>query len=202
MTEEKMKEKLVVYEALKNTALHCEDGIRNARMCMYTVYFAILAFSFEHHWMFLISFFVLIAFQTMINNDRIAIERISSYIRVFFETKQDGMHWSLINKDEEHLSVYRTQYQNIGWRINLASSSLLAAISFFSLIVTSLHDYRINDFPIMIWLEITVAVLLFTLVIYINRKMYMGSLKDKRTTKALEKSMEDFYKKHYGNPEK
>lgn len=39
-------ENMVVYEALKNTVLHCEDGIRNAKIQMYTVYFVMLPFSF------------------------------------------------------------------------------------------------------------------------------------------------------------
>lgn len=32
----------------------------------------------------------------------------------FFENKRGDMHWSTLNKDEKHLSVYRMQYQNIG----------------------------------------------------------------------------------------
>lgn len=113
-----IQENMVVYESLKNSALHCEDGIRNARLQMYTVYFVMLPFSFAYHGIFLVTFIVLIAFQTIINTEKIAIERISSYIRVFFEEKRDDIHWSLLNKDSIHLDSYSKQYKNLGWYIN------------------------------------------------------------------------------------
>ena len=90
------EENIVIYEALKNTVLHCEDGIRNARIYMYSVYFVLLGIGFDNHrWIIFITFFVLIAFQTMINTDRVAIERVSSYLRIFFETKSTFGVWKL-----------------------------------------------------------------------------------------------------------
>lgn len=38
----RQEENLIVYEAVKNTALRCEDCIRNARIYMYVAYFALL----------------------------------------------------------------------------------------------------------------------------------------------------------------
>lgn len=192
-----IKENIVVYEALKNTVLHCEDGIRNARIYMYTVYFTLLAFGFKYHWMHLVSFLVLIAFQTMINQDRIAIERISSYIRVFFEEKRNDMHWSLLNKDEVHLAIYRTQYKNLGWYINNSGASILAILSFGILIVTALKNYSVSEIPYTILVELFIACLLCILVIYVNTKMYIDNIRNQNSIQILDDSIKSFYTRCY-----
>lgn len=197
-----IEENMAVYEALKNTALHCEDGIRNARIYMYTIYFTLLSLGFTYRWMFLVSFFVLIAFQTMINMDRVAVERVSSFIRIFFESKRNDMHWSLLNKDEDHLAAYRTQYQNIGWYINYAGASLLSVLSLLAMLITYLHDYNISEFPVTVWMELIIALLLCGLVIYINSRMYVSSVKHKDTIRVIDSSIEVFYNKCYTTCEK
>ena len=80
-----MKENIAVYETLRNSIVSCEERIANEKIYMYVVYFAMLAFSFERSWMILVSYLVLIVFQTLINGDRMAVEKASTYIRIFFE---------------------------------------------------------------------------------------------------------------------
>ena len=67
---EKPLEDIIVYESLKNTALHCEDGVRNAKIYMYVVYFTLLTIYFAlplsnnySHWLLLLSFLILITFH-------------------------------------------------------------------------------------------------------------------------------------------
>lgn len=166
-------ENMVVYEALKNTALHCEDGIRNARIQMYTVYFVMLPFSFTYHGIFFVTFIVLIAFQAMINTEKIAIERVASYIRVFFEETRNDMHWSLLNKNAEHLDSYNKQYRNIGWYINIYASSILAVISFTSMVVVCTTQNKAADnIPLSVCAQIGVALLLCIVTIVVNTKYY------------------------------
>lgn len=186
-----------MYEAVKNTALHCEDGVRNAKIYMYTVYFAVLAFGFNHRWIHLVSFVVLIAFQSMINSDRIAVERASSFIRIFFESQRKDMHWSLLNKDPEHIATYRTQYQNIGWYINHFSASILASISLLIMLGTTFSDYELKDIPCKIWAEVFIAVILYVLVIYINKKTYVSAEKHKDSIRVIDSSIKTFYEKCY-----
>ena len=190
-----IQEDIVVYEALKNTALHCEDGVRSARLQMYTIYFAMLPFCFTYNWIFLVTFIVLIAFQAIMNTERIAIERISSYIRVFFEEKRGGMHWSLLNKDSEHISSYSKLYKNLGWYIEIYASSLLAVISFVSMIVVYVNkNYSINGIPTPVRIQIGVALLLCIVTIVINRKYY-DFTRGKKTIRVLDQSIRDFYER-------
>jgi hypothetical protein len=190
-----IRENLIVYEALKNTTLHCEDGIRNARIYMYSVYFLVITFGVEYNWLFWVSFFVLIAFQTMMNIDRIAVERISSYIRVFFESKRDDMHWSLLNKDIQHLEAYQMIYKNIGWYIHTAGASILAGISFVAIIFISLDKYDIYNQPSAILLVVLMDVILFGAVLYVNSKVYINPKKDEAALSVLDSSVEKFYAK-------
>lgn len=201
---EKHSENLIVYEALKNTVLHCEDCGRNARIYMYVVYFALLTIYFtspaavyQSHWLILLSFLVLITFQTMINSSSIAIERISSYIRIFFETKRNDMHWSLLNKDKEHLTFYNATYQNIGWHINYWGATLLAFVSLIIIIYQILSDHSICEWTIYDLIEISAGCALFGLVFFVNKDSYINNEKHKDTISKLDKSIEEFYNKYY-----
>lgn len=190
-------ENMVVYEALKNTALHCEDGIRNAKIQMYTVYFVMLPFSFAYHGIFLVTFIVLLAFQAIMNTERIAIERASSYIRVFFEEKRNDMHWSLLNKNPEHIASYSKQYKNIGWYVNTYAASILAIISFVSMVVVyTSQNYATGSIPLLAVIQICIALLLCILVIVVNTKYY-DYRTGKKTIEVLDDGIRDFYKIYY-----
>lgn len=190
-----LQENIVVYEALKNTALHCEDGVRSARLQMYTIYFAMLPFCFTYNWIFLVTFIVLIAFQAIMNTERIAIERISSYIRVFFEEERGDMHWSLLNKDSEHISSYSKLYKNLGWYIEIYASSILSVISFISMTVVYVNkNYSIDGLPTSVWIQIGAALLLCIVTIVVNSKYY-DFASGKATITILDKSIGDFYKR-------
>lgn len=202
--KESHSENLIVYEALKNTVLHCEDCGRNARIYMYVVYFAVLTIYFtsssavyQSHWLILLSFLVLITFQTMIHSSSIAIERISSYIRIFFETKRNDMHWSLLNKDKEHLAFYNATYQNIGWHINYWGATLLAFVSLIIIIYQILSDHSICEWTIYDLVEIIIGCSLFYLVFFINKGSYINNEKHRDSISNLDKSIEKFYNKYY-----
>lgn len=190
-----IQENMVVYESLKNSALHCEDGISNARLQMYTVYFVMLPFSFAYHGIFLVIFIVLIAFQTIINTEKIAIERISSYIQVFFEEKRDDIHWSLLNKDSIHLDSYSKQYKNLGWYINIYTSSILAVISLVSMIaVHARQSLTTPNIPISVWIQIGLVFILCIVSIVVNRRYYDYKT-GRKMISALDKSIQDFYER-------
>ena len=191
------EENEMAYSALRDTILHCEDGIRTARIQMYTVYFVMLGFGFERQWLLLVTFLVLISFQAMINEGRIAVERASSYIRIFFETKRNDIHWSLLNKDEEHLSVYRLRFQNIGWHVNTVGASLLAVVSLVTLLVTNLNKYghQLCELPASVWIEAVIAAVLCFTVFRVNGKYYTGKKRHRSTIKDIDASIEQFYEK-------
>lgn len=145
------------------------------------------------------TFIVLIAFQAMMNTDRIAIERVSSYIRVFFEEPRNDMHWSKLNKDEKHLDSYSKQYRNIGWYINMYASSILAVISFISMVVVYATRYNAaDDIPLSVCVQIGVALLLCLVAIVVNTKYYDFKT-GKSIIKALDDGIQEFYNTCYNS---
>lgn len=196
-----LKESDMVYESLRDTIAHYEDGMRSSRHCMYSVYFIMVAFAFQQRWVFLLSFLVLISFQSMINCDRLAVERMSAYIRIFFESKRDDIHWEALNKDSRHTSVYRTIFRDFGWSINTASASLLAGASLIGMVTATFEAYGNNyrAFPPDAWVGMCTALLLFFLVLCINKKMYLNGFssesKDKATIAIIDMNLEEFYQR-------
>ena len=185
-----LKESDMVYKALRDSIIHCEDGMRSSRHCMYSVYFIMVTFAFQQRWVFLLSFLVLISFQSMINSGHLAVERMSTYIRVFFESKRDDIHWGRLNKDPKHTAV-----------INTASASLLAGASLIGMVTATFEAYGNNyrAFPPDAWVGMCTALLLFFLVLCINKKMYLNGFssesKDKATIAIIDMNLEEFYQR-------
>lgn len=196
-----LKESDMVYKALRDSIIHCEDGMRSSRHCMYSVYFIMVTFAFQQRWVFLLSFLVLISFQSMINSGHLAVERMSTYIRIFFESKRDDIHWERLNKDPKHTAVYQTTCRDFGWFINTASSSLLAGASLIGMVIATVETYGSNyrAFPPDAWVGMCTALLLFFLVLCVNKKIYLNrdssESKDKATIAIIDMNLEEFYQR-------
>jgi len=186
------EENLIEYEALRNSILQCESSIKNETIYMYVTYFALIAFGFEHSWMFLVSFVVLIIFQNQINGDRLAIEKISTYIRIFFENQRTDIHWETLNKDLKGMNSYSNYIRNLGWYIDKAGSSFLAAISLVVLIVKLLQSNK-QQITALSTIQLILGFVLFIIVVYINSKFYLAN----KTSLIfnIEKEFSDFKKR-------
>lgn len=184
-------ENIIVYEALRNSIISCEERINNEKIYMYVTYFALLAFGFDHSWTILLTYPVLIAFQSLINGDRMAIEKTSTYIRVFFENNSD-IHWETLHKDQRYLHAYSVATRNIGWFIEKHASSLLAIFSFLTSLIT--FSQQCNYFFSL--LSLIFAFVLCIGVIIINMKLYINN---GDTGGELENSIREFYKQYYGD---
>lgn len=186
-------ENLAVYEALRNSIVSCEERIANETIYMYVIYFAMLSFGFQYNWLFLVTFVVLIVFQAMINTDKLAIEKASTYIRVFFEEVRDDMHWETMHKDSSHLDAYKKKIRNIGWYLNKYGSSCLAIISFIALIVTLIqqHDYIICKLSASQIIMVVIAVILCGVAVRVNKQVYINN---GESNDSVSKSIEKFHK--------
>lgn len=165
--KDKPKEELIVYEMVRNSIVSCEERVRNETIYMYVTYFTMLSFGFTYNWLFLVTFIVLVTFQSMINCDRLAVEKASAYIRVFFEESGYNIHWESLHKDMDFLSVYDAQAKNLGWYFNTSSSSILAIISFISMLGSS---YKAQGFDYLLHgkaIELAVGFIVCLIVIYI-----------------------------------
>ena len=195
--EKSVQENIVVYETLRNSIISCEERLVNEKIYMFVVYFALLAFSFDRSWLILVSYPVLIVFQTLINGDRQAVEKASIYIRVFFE-ENGNIHWETLHKEQYHLKAYKKATRNIGWYIEKSGSSILALTSFLALLIISLQQYSLCTLPSDLKIELMVAIFLCIFVFYINRKMYInnGDMEG-----DLENSIREFYQLCYEQQE-
>lgn len=163
-------ENMAVYETLRNNIINCENRISNERISMYVVYFALLAFAVNYDWLILVSFLVLLVFQTLIDIDRIMISKTSIYIKKFFE-ENGNIHWETWH-NEKYLKTYRKNYKNIAWQVNEIAASLLAVVSFATLLIISFQEYKIEKLPLGHVIEIISAAILLCFIMYTNLSFY------------------------------
>lgn len=187
-------ENLAVYEALRNSIVSCEERIQNISINMYIVYFAMFSFGFTFNWLFPASCMMLISFQAMINIDRRSIEKVSAYIRVFFEEQRKDIHWESLHKDAEHLLAYNNEVRNIGWYFDRYGSSILASFSLISLLFSILSNQKLTTSPVESITQIAVTFCFVVLVVCINRKLFRntGIQED-----GITKSIRVFYQKAF-----
>lgn len=175
MNSREQREDIAVYEALRSSIVSSEDRIKNATVSMYVVYFAMLTFGFHYRWLLYISFMVLMIFQAMINDDRLAIEKTSIYIRIFFEEEGRSIHWESLHKDMDFLKAVRTRNRDIAWFLYHFGASCLSLVSFFALIVPLFQQYsRWEDTMTNHALSILAALGGCLLVVYINSRRYVN----------------------------
>ena len=189
-------EDMAVYETLRSQTISCKNRISNERISIYVVYFALLAFAVNYSWLILVSFLVLIVFQTLINLDRIIISKTSIYLKKFFEEKSN-IHLETWH-DDKYLKTYRKNYKNIAWWVNEIAASLLAFVSFATLLITSFQEYRIEELPMGLVVEIIIAAILLCFIIYINLSFYhkLTSIKE-----DLKDSVKKLYNEFYAQQE-
>lgn len=187
-----MEENIVVYEALRNSIVSCEERIRQETTSMYIIYFTMFSFGFTYSWLFMLSCIVLISFQSMINSDRLSIEKASTYIRIFFEEDRHDIHWESLHKDTLHLSVYNAEIKNVGWYFDKYGSTILSIFSFFSLLFSILKVKDVKQLPPETIIQVVVTFGLVLIVIYMNRKFYINTGKKED---PITVSIQEFYNK-------
>ena len=89
-----IKESKAVYSSLRSEILLIEEMQRNVFLYMNSIFAVLYTLGVQFgHIFFLMTFIVLIPFQSKINYYSWAIRKMSIYIRVFFEETSDNIHW-------------------------------------------------------------------------------------------------------------
>lgn len=193
-----MKENLVVYSALRDHILHKEDQISNETIYMYVTYFALLAVgSIWNQWVALATFIDLIVFQSMINGDQWSIIKASIYIKTFFETKSDDIHWESLHTYPYYQSVFgETIRKTVGWNICKRGAEILSVFSFLSILFSELSKCNYSYQNILPGAAIRIALAFFLLLttIFVN-KQYFSLRGNRDMDKKLEQVMDEFYGK-------
>lgn len=193
-----MEENLAVYETLRAHILQKENQIANETIYMYVTYFALLTVgSIWNSWISLLPFLILIVFQSMVNSDQWAITRASIYIRVFFESKRNDIHWESLHQDSFCIAVFTgATSRTIGWYICKWGAAILSLLSFLAILVPILHgaNYQLNEISSYLTAEIVIAFILCMIAIYVNIQ-YFASRDEQSRNQKLAQAICDFYAK-------
>lgn len=195
-----MKENIAVYEALRNHILHFQSAIMNETIYMYVVYIALFSLGFTYDWLFLVSFIVLLVFQSMINCHLWEIRKATIYIEVFFEKERDDIHWEKLHRDPAYqLVVVKSRIRSVDWYIRKNGASLLAVLSFMSILFMSIYSvsFEIQNLPMTAITQIIAASVLCILTIYTNRSYFKIDDQGRQEDDDLRNAINNFFKKSY-----
>ena len=86
------------YNALRAELLSKQEQKRSVWLHMYILYISLYVLGFEvSHYLFLLTFLIIIPYQASINNLEWTTARISAYIRIFYEDKETTQRWETMN---------------------------------------------------------------------------------------------------------
>lgn len=168
----KQKENLREYESLRNEIISLEEQQRNVWIYMYVIFSTLFALGLQWSpYLFLVNYIVLIPFQCVINSCYRAIQRISTYIMVFFEDCNPSFNWESLQISEEYLDYYEKRNNGITDFIRKSGATHLGFITtgFFCGKIL-IHNYNHNIFEINvtdICLSL-LSILLFFVLLKIN----------------------------------
>ena len=185
MNEIERKENLVVYEALRNNILQHELKMIDIIIYMYVVYFALLTIALTwERILILLSFVMLIVFQSMLNEERWTIAKTSMYIQIFFENQRNDIHWESLHHNKRYQRYHAKHYKRISWFLERWASSLLAMISLVAL-VYSIFQSLIISVTVSKIVILALGVILTTLVLYTN-KLFFTNIDNKELVRQLQ----------------
>lgn len=169
-----MKEKLEVYQALRNEIISTEEQRRNVWIYMYVIYISLFVLGMEWNYhLFLVTYIVIIPFQVVINDYCWSISKISTYIRLFIENNRKDINWESMHVYNEYKIYYSNRQKTFLGIVRYTGAVQLGAMSSFFFIVYCLKNNKINSvFEIsktdLCW--IFLSVVLFIIAILVNQE--------------------------------
>jgi len=147
-----IQESELVYSALRNELILIEEMQRNMYIYMYSIYAVLYAVGVQFgNIFFLLTYIVLIPFQSKIDLYNWSITKMSIYIRVFFEEKRNDIHWEslqtypLLIRAEKHK---KNTLAGIFSRYDAALLGCLATISFIFIEIKKFFSFNANSITI------------------------------------------------------
>ena len=171
-----MKEKIEVYESLRNEILTMEEMQRNVWIYMYVLFCTLFVLGLQ--WsnnLFLVSYIILIPFQCVINDYRWSISKMSTYIRIFFENEDRNIGWETLQVSEIYRTYDRQKKRSIRNVIGMSGSihlGLLATSFYCGYTLKDLYSNNYFVLEIENILLIIVSILLFMFLVMLNRAFY------------------------------
>ena len=102
-----MESKLAELSNLRIEIISKQEQKRNVWLHMYILFVSLFVLGLEvSHYLFLLTFVILIPYQEVINNMEWNVSRISAYIRTFFEKDNPDLNWESMNTQYESYLRY------------------------------------------------------------------------------------------------
>ena len=168
----KTNEKIQEYEALRNEIISMQELQRTVWINMYVLFCTLFVLGLQwSHYLFLVTYIILIPFQCVINDFLWSVSKISTYIRVFFENERDDMHWENFHIYDVYQEYYKRKSNSLTGLIRVSGSVHLGflATGFFCG-YTLLENFDGNRFTLtgLNIFFMLFSVLLFFIVMKIN----------------------------------
>lgn len=171
-----MSEKIEVYNSLRNEIISFEETQRNVWIYMYVLFGTLFILGLQwSHFLFLISYIILIPFQCVINDYAFKITKMASYIRVFFEKENIGINWESINLWSQYKEYDNKKKKSFHGILKVSGAVHLGflATAFYCGYTLKL-SYMNNKF-VLGWLNVSLIVLsiiLLMILVIINKDYY------------------------------
>lgn len=138
----KIKESKAVYSSLRSEILLIEEMQRNVFLYMNSIFAVLYTLGVQFgHIFFLMTFIVLIPFQSKINYYSWAIRKMSIYIRVFFEETSDNIHWESFQTYPAFVRTAKYRANSIWGFFIRFSTALLGSLASISFIVMQINNF-------------------------------------------------------------
>lgn len=171
-----MKEKIEVYETIRNEIISIQELQRNVWIYMYVLFGTLFVLGIEwSSYLFLVSYVILISFQCVINDYQWSISKMSIYIRIFFEEVDKEIGWESLHIYPSYKEYYKNKSRSIRGIIRISGAVHLGFLSTLFYCYDVLHRSCTNGifilgFTDIIW--IIVSLICFILLILINKDFY------------------------------
>lgn len=166
------KENMREYESLRNEIISLEEQQRNVWIYMYVIFSTLFVLGLEWSpYLFLVNYIILIPFQCVINSCLRSVQRISTYIRVFFEDCNSGFNWESLQISEEYLNYFEKKNNGITDLIRKSGATHLGVITtvfFCWQILSKKSNYNIFELDAVDIILILISILLLFILIKIN----------------------------------
>lgn len=171
-----MKEKMEVYETIRNEIISLQELQRNVWIYMYVLFATLFVLGLElSEYLFLVSYVVLIPFQCVINDYHWSISKMSTYIRIFFEEEDQDIGWESLHVYSYYRDYYKNKSKSIRGIIRISGA---VHLGFLSTVFYCWHilqeSYFEDSFALsldnLIW--IILSVILFIILVLINKDFY------------------------------
>lgn len=195
-----MRERIEVYESIRNEIVTMEGLQRNVWIYMYVLFCTLFVLGLQwSHYLFLVSYIILIPFQYVINDYRWSISKMSTYIRIFFEKDNKDISWESLHVSECYKEYDRRKRKSIKSIVGMSGAVHLGILATGFYCGYTLNNSYINNKFILGFgniVLIILSIILLMILITINREYYKNyDIELENIMRKYKKEKEDLQKK-------